>query len=155
MSVTLLLFEIHVGKGLPVQIFHHKTGVQFLDGPGLRKVALRHSQLKHARRPSAPRNRRQPAPAAVRGCRPTESGVTVRVIVAHRDSERRSLQVGALMPVNVAASKKTETVHGLVFGRKPHRLLYTDKVTGVLAPAMWARPIDLVSHKITVMPGLA
>ena len=89
------------------------------------------------------------------GCRPAESGVTARVIVAHRDSELRSLQVGALMPVNVAASKKTETVHGLVFGRKPHRLLYTDKVIGVLAPAVWARPIDLVSHKITVMPGLA
>jgi hypothetical protein len=42
MSVTRLFFEIHVGKGLPVQIFHHKTGIQFLDGPGLRKVALRH-----------------------------------------------------------------------------------------------------------------
>jgi hypothetical protein len=62
MSVTRLFFEIHVGKGLPVQIFHHKTGVQFLDGPGLRKVALRHSLLKHARHPSAPRNRQQAAP---------------------------------------------------------------------------------------------
>jgi hypothetical protein len=59
------------------------------------------------------------------------------------------------MPVNVAASKKTESIHGLVFGRKPHRLLDTDKVTGVLAPAVWARPIELVSHNITVMPGLA
>ena len=55
MSVTRLFFEIHVGKGLPVQIFHDKTGVQFLDGPGLRKVALGHSLLKHARDPSAPR----------------------------------------------------------------------------------------------------
>jgi hypothetical protein len=90
-----------------------------------------------------------------RGVRPTESGVTARVIVAHRDSELRSLQVGALMPVNVAASKKTESIHGLVFGRKPHRLLDTDKVTGVLAPAVWARPIELISHNITVMPGPA
>ena len=54
MSVTQLFFEIHVGKGLPVQIFHDKTGVQFLDEPGLRKVALRHSLLEHARHPSAP-----------------------------------------------------------------------------------------------------
>jgi len=50
------------------------------------------------------------------------------------------------MPVNVAASKKTESIHGLVFGRKPHRLLDTDKVTGVLAPAVWARPMEIVSH---------
>ncbi len=33
------------GKGLTVQIFHDKTCVQFLDGPGLRKVAVRHSVL--------------------------------------------------------------------------------------------------------------
>ena len=32
--MTRLFFEIHIGKGLPVQIFHHKTAVQFLDGPG-------------------------------------------------------------------------------------------------------------------------
>ena len=56
-----LFFEIHVGKGLPVQIFHDKTGVQFLDGPRLRKVALRHSLLEHARHPFAPRNRQQAA----------------------------------------------------------------------------------------------
>ena len=31
MSATRLFFEIHVSKGLPVQIFHDKTGVQFLD----------------------------------------------------------------------------------------------------------------------------
>jgi hypothetical protein len=49
MSVTLLLFEIHVGKGLPVQIFHHKTGVQFLDGPGLRKVACQRANQKPSR----------------------------------------------------------------------------------------------------------
>src|SRR5580692_9105647 len=54
MSVTGLFFEIHVGEGLPVQIFHDKTGVQFLDEPGLRKVALRHSLVEHARHPSAP-----------------------------------------------------------------------------------------------------
>jgi len=54
MSVTRLFFEIHVGEGLPVQIFHDKTGVQFLDEPGLRKVALRHSLVEHARHPSAP-----------------------------------------------------------------------------------------------------
>jgi hypothetical protein len=66
--VTRLFFEIHVGKGLPVQIFHHKTGVQFLDGPGLRKVALMHGLLKHARHPPAPRNRRQAAPPAAAPC---------------------------------------------------------------------------------------
>jgi hypothetical protein len=58
MSETRLFFEIHVGEGLPVQIFHDKTGVQFLDRPRLRKVALRHSLLKHARHPSAPLCRR-------------------------------------------------------------------------------------------------
>ena len=61
MSATRLFFEIHVSKGLPVQIFHDKTGVQFLDGPRLRKVALRHSLLEHARHPFAPRNRQQAA----------------------------------------------------------------------------------------------
>jgi hypothetical protein len=55
-------------------------------------VALKHSLLKHARPPFGPRNRRQAAPAAV----------TARVIVAHRDGELRFLQVGALMPVDVA-----------------------------------------------------
>jgi len=34
-SATRLLFEIYIGEGLPVQVFHHKTAVQFLDGPGL------------------------------------------------------------------------------------------------------------------------
>jgi hypothetical protein len=30
-SATRLLFEIHVSKGLPVEVFHHKTAVEFLD----------------------------------------------------------------------------------------------------------------------------
>ena len=42
---TRLLFEIHVGEGLPVQVFDYKTAVQFLDGPGLWKVALRHGWI--------------------------------------------------------------------------------------------------------------
>jgi HPt (histidine-containing phosphotransfer) domain-containing protein len=32
-SATRLLFEIYIGEGLPVQVFHHKTAVQLLDGP--------------------------------------------------------------------------------------------------------------------------
>jgi hypothetical protein len=58
MSVTRLFFEIHVGKGLTVQIFHDKTGVQFLDGPGLRKVALRQNHPMHGK---TPKPRRSPA----------------------------------------------------------------------------------------------
>jgi hypothetical protein len=42
-SATRLLFEIYIGEGLPVQVFHHKTAVQLLDGPGRWEVALRHS----------------------------------------------------------------------------------------------------------------
>jgi hypothetical protein len=41
-SACRFLFEIHVGKGLPVQVLHHKTAVQFFDGPGRREVPLRH-----------------------------------------------------------------------------------------------------------------
>jgi hypothetical protein len=52
------------------------------------------------------------------------------------------------MPVDVAASKKTESVNGLVLGRKPHGPLDTDKVTGIFAPAVWARPMKIVSHRI-------
>jgi hypothetical protein len=33
-SATRLLFEIYIGEGLPVQVFHHKTAVQLLDGAG-------------------------------------------------------------------------------------------------------------------------
>ena len=47
-------FRQYVGKGLPVQVFHHKTAVQLLDGPGRWEVALRHSLVEHARHPSAP-----------------------------------------------------------------------------------------------------
>src|SRR5438552_10473602 len=49
-SPTRLLFEIHVSKGLPIQVFHHKTAVQFLDGPGRREVALRlrHDSFDHS-----------------------------------------------------------------------------------------------------------
>ena len=39
-SATRLLFEIYIGEGLPVQVFHHKTAVQLLDGPGRWEVAL-------------------------------------------------------------------------------------------------------------------
>ena len=52
MSVTRLFFAIQVGKGLTVQIFHDKTGVQFLDGPGLRKVTLRQYHPVHGKPPS-------------------------------------------------------------------------------------------------------
>ena len=44
-SATRLLFEIYIGKGLPVGVLHHKTAIQFLDGPGRREVALRHGEL--------------------------------------------------------------------------------------------------------------
>ena len=30
-SATRLLLEIHVGKGLPVGVLHHKAAIQFLD----------------------------------------------------------------------------------------------------------------------------
>src|SRR5262249_40943150 len=36
------LFEIHVGKGLPVGVFHHEAA---LDGPRRREVALRHAPI--------------------------------------------------------------------------------------------------------------
>jgi len=39
-SAKRLLFEIHVGKGLPVGVLHHKAAIQFLDGPRRREVAL-------------------------------------------------------------------------------------------------------------------
>ena len=28
---TRLLFKIHIGKGLPIGVFHHKAAIQFLD----------------------------------------------------------------------------------------------------------------------------
>jgi hypothetical protein len=59
-----------------------------------------------------------------------------RVFVALRDGWRRLPQIGALMTVDVAASKKTATFGRLVFGRIPHGLIDTDKVAGVLAPAV-------------------
>ena len=65
-------------------------------------MALKHSLLKHARPPFGPRNRRQAAPAAV----------TARVIVAYRDGELRFLQVGALMPVDVAKGQIRARVSG-------------------------------------------
>ena len=63
-------------------------------------------------------------------------GVTARVIVVLRDGWLQFRQIGAPVPVGVAASKKNQSVPGLVFGRKPHGLLDTDKVAGVLAPAV-------------------
>jgi hypothetical protein len=72
--------------------------------------------------------------------------VTARVIVVLRDGWLQFRQIGALVPVGVVASKKNQSVRGLVLGRKPHGLLDTDKVTGVLAPAVWARPMEIVSH---------
>ena len=41
---TRLLFEIYIGEGLPLQVFHHKTAVQLLDGPGRWEVAWRHQK---------------------------------------------------------------------------------------------------------------
>jgi hypothetical protein len=38
-----LLFEIHVGKGLPVGVLYYKAAIQFLDGPGRREAALWHA----------------------------------------------------------------------------------------------------------------
>ena len=73
-------------------------------------------------------------------------GVTARAIVVLRDGWLRFRQIGALVPVGVVASKKNQSVRGLVLGRKPHGLLDTDKVTGVLAPAVWARLMEIVSH---------
>ena len=89
------------------------------------------------------------APAATAGSargRLRGQGVTARVIVVLRDGWLQFRQIGALVPVGIAASKKNQSVRGLVLGRKPHGLLNTDKVTGVLAPAVWARPMEIVSH---------
>jgi hypothetical protein len=55
-------------------------------------------------------------------------------------------QIGALVPVGIAASKKNQSVRGLVLCRKPHGLLDTDKVAGVPAPAVRACPMEIVSH---------
>ncbi len=33
-------------------------------------------------------------------------------------------------------------------GRKPHGPFNTDKVTGIFAPAVWARPMKIVTHRI-------
>ena len=82
-----------------------------------------------------------PARGRLRG-----QGVTARAIVVLRDGWLQFRQIGALVPVGVAASKKNQSVPGLVFGRKPHGLLDTDKVAGVLAPAVWACPMEVVSH---------
>jgi hypothetical protein len=41
-STTRFLFEIHVGKGLPIGVSHHETAIQFLDGPWRREVACSH-----------------------------------------------------------------------------------------------------------------
>jgi hypothetical protein len=70
--------------------------------------------------------------------------VTARVIVAQHDGWLRFSQVGTIMPVDVAASKKTASVR--VLGRKPHGLLNTNKIAGVLAPAVWTRSIEVVGH---------
>jgi hypothetical protein len=43
-----LLLKIYIGDGLPVQVFHHKAAVQFLDGPGRWEVALRHSSCGYS-----------------------------------------------------------------------------------------------------------
>jgi len=67
-------------------------------------------------------------------------------IVVLRDGWLQFRQIGALVPVEVAASKKTESVRGLVLGRKPYGILDTDKVAGVLAPAVWACPMKIVGH---------
>jgi hypothetical protein len=37
-SAKKVLFEIHVGKGLPISVLHHKAAIQFLDGPRRREV---------------------------------------------------------------------------------------------------------------------
>ena len=68
-------------------------------------------------------------------------GVTARV-----DGWLRFWQVGTIVPVDVAASKKTRSVRDLILGRKPHGPLNTNKVASVLAPAVWARSIEIVSH---------
>ena len=73
-------------------------------------------------------------------------GVTARAIVVLRDGWLQFRQIGALVPISVAASKKNQSVRGLILGRKPRRLVDTNKVAGVLAPAVWARPMEIVSH---------
>ena len=37
-SATRLLFEIYIGKGLPIGVLHHETAIQLLDGPRRREV---------------------------------------------------------------------------------------------------------------------
>jgi len=69
-----------------------------------------------------------------------------RVFVALRDGRRRLPQIGAHVPINVAASKETATFQGFVLSRIPSGLLDTDKVAGILAPAVWARPMKIFSH---------
>jgi hypothetical protein len=73
-------------------------------------------------------------------------GVTARVIVVLRDGWLQFRQIGALVPVGIAASKKNQSVRGLVLGRKPHGLLDTDKEAGVLARAVWACPMEIARH---------
>jgi len=57
--------------------------------------------------------------------------------------------------VDVPASKKTASVRDLVLGRKPHGPLNTNEVASVLAPAVWARPIEIVSHRTLSASGCA
>jgi hypothetical protein len=59
------------------------------------------------------------------------------------------------MPVDVAASKKAESIKGFVLGRKPYGPLDTDKISGIFAPAVWARPMKILSHRIPLCRGLA
>jgi hypothetical protein len=58
------------------------------------------------------------------------------------------------MPIDVTASKKIESVEDLILGGIPHRLLDTDKVARVLALAVWARPVKIVSHR-TLYAGMS
>jgi hypothetical protein len=63
-----------------------------------------------------------------------------------RDGWLQFRQIGALVPVGVAASKKNQSVRGVVLGRKPHGPIDTNKVAGVPAPAVRACPMEIVSH---------
>ena len=69
------------------------------------------------------------------------------------DGWRQLPQIGAHVPINVAASKETATFRGFVLGRIPSGLLDTDKVAGVLAPAVWARLLKIFSH-LTLNGGM-
>ena len=47
------------------------------------------------------------------------------------------------------------SVTQLVLGRKPHGPLNTNEVASVLAPAVWARSIEIVSHRTLSASGCA